>query len=440
MSAKAVARGTSRKRLMFWFPNCLLSSRSRAHRPGSVGPSTGRVLFREFVALDPVAHACIRLKLVLLIRSFPHSSDNAGLHQLAVRNSDVLSRGGNGGRSSVSGVTAAVFGCSGFVGRYVAQALGSMGVRLVLPYRCDETDVQHLRTMGDLGMIVMQENFSVRDQEAVKRAVEGVDVVINVLGADHETWNYTFEDVHVKWAETLATACEDAKVERLLHFSALGASEGAPSRRLRTKHAGDEILKGALGDRTTVFKPAPITGPEDRLFRKFASQIKKMPFVPLVDGGKQKVQPIWIRDVAQCAVNALSEYESMGKEYELTGPETFTMKDLAKFSFETIRERPNTIDLPAAAAKLLAAPGDMLAANSPVRIRFAGISVDSVDETRIDLVQTQGTLSAADLGVKVHKVTEGLPIEFLRHYRSGGYDLGSVGAGEGKFTAPPHVG
>lgn len=292
-------------------------------------------------------------------------------------------------------------------------------------------------------MIVMQENFNIRDGDAVKRAVEGVDVVINALGADHETWNYTFEDAHVRWAETLARACEDATVERVLHFSALGAGEGAPSRRLQTKHRGDEILRGSLGERTTILKPAPITGPEDRLFRKFASQIKKMPFVPLVDGGKQKLAPIWIRDVAQCVTNALETYDSMGKEYELVGPDVFTVKELATFSFNTIRERPNMVAINKQIAKLLAGPGDVLATNSPIRLRFAGWSQDSVDETQLDLVQSPGTLSAEDLDVKVHKVTEGLPIEFLRYYRSGGYDLGSVGTegGEGtKFTAPPHYG
>jgi NADH dehydrogenase (ubiquinone) 1 alpha subcomplex subunit 9 len=313
---------------------------------------------------------------------------------------------------------------------------------LVLPYRCDETDVQHLRTMGDLGMIVPQENFNMRDRDAVKAAVDGVDIVVNLIGADHETWNYTFEDVHVRWAETLARACGDASVERVLHFSALGAGSSAPSKRLRTKHQGDEIIRDAMGDASTIFKPAPITGPEDRLFRKFASQIKKMPFVPLVNGGKQRVQPIWVRDVALAVQNALQTYESLGKEYELAGPEVFTMKELADFSFNTIRERPNMVPLPLQVAKLLAAPGDALAGKTPLRLRFAGWSQDSVEETQADLVlQDSGSLTAADLDVNVHKVTEGIPIEFLRHYRSGGYDLGSVGSeGASSFTAPPHVG
>jgi hypothetical protein len=77
---------------------------------------------------------------------------------LAIRGVDAV-KAGPGGRSSVSGVTATIFGCSGFLARYVANALGNTGGQLVLPYRCDDTDVQHLRVMGDLGQVVMLPNF-----------------------------------------------------------------------------------------------------------------------------------------------------------------------------------------------------------------------------------------------------------------------------------------
>lgn len=78
--------------------------------------------------------------------------------ELAIRGLDAL-KSGPGGRSSVSGVTATIFGCSGFLARYLANALGNSGSQLVLPYRCDDTDVQHLRVMGDLGQVVMLPDF-----------------------------------------------------------------------------------------------------------------------------------------------------------------------------------------------------------------------------------------------------------------------------------------
>eukprot|EP00889_Picochlorum_renovo_P008704 jgi/Picre1/35734/NNA_003194.t1 len=296
--------------------------------------------------------------------------------QLAIRGADSL-RAGSGGRSSVSGVTATIFGCSGFVGRYVAQSLGAMGTRLVLPYRCD-CGCAASQGEGDLGMIVPLKEFNIKNEDAVKRAVEGSDLVINLLGADAETWNYSFEDVHVKAVETLAKAVED-------------------------KGVGEEVVQGEIGSMSTIFKPAPISGPEDRLFQKLRFQIKKMPFVPLVDGGKQKVQPIWIRDVALAVSNALQTYDSVGKTYHLAGPDVYSMAELADFSFKTIRESPNTMSIPLS---------------------------DAVEETAMDLTYdaANATLKASDLDVVPHKVTEGIPIEFLRHYRAGGYDMGSMSA------------
>ena len=53
----------------------------------------------------------------------------------------------------MSGITATVFGASGFLGRYVVNALGRQGSQVVIPHRCDDLDVQHLKTMGDLGQV-----------------------------------------------------------------------------------------------------------------------------------------------------------------------------------------------------------------------------------------------------------------------------------------------
>ena len=69
---------------------------------------------------------------------------------------DLANKGlkrGPGGRSSVSGVTATVFGATGFLGRYVVNALAKRGSQVVIPYRCDELEMMHLKQMGDLGQV-----------------------------------------------------------------------------------------------------------------------------------------------------------------------------------------------------------------------------------------------------------------------------------------------
>lgn len=61
---------------------------------------------------------------------------------------------GPGGRHSISGIKATVFGSTGFVGRYVVSQLGRIGSSVTMPTRCVDTDRQHLRVMGDLGQMV----------------------------------------------------------------------------------------------------------------------------------------------------------------------------------------------------------------------------------------------------------------------------------------------
>ena len=95
---------------------------------------------------------------------------------------------GTGGRSSYSGITAAVFGSTGFLGRYVVNHLAKNGSRVLVPTRCSENHRQHLKPMGDLGQIV-QFDYSMRDDEAIKYAVERANVVINMVG--RESVSYT---------------------------------------------------------------------------------------------------------------------------------------------------------------------------------------------------------------------------------------------------------
>lgn len=84
--------------------------------------------------------------------------------------------------------------------------------------------------------MVALKGFNVRDDEAVRYAIRRSNIVVNCIGAERETWNYDFEEVHVDIAARIAEACAaNPIVERLMHVSCLSASADAPSKRLRTK-------------------------------------------------------------------------------------------------------------------------------------------------------------------------------------------------------------
>ena len=53
---------------------------------------------------------------------------------------------------------------------------------------------------------------------------------------------------------------EHGGIQRFFHVSCLGAAPDAPSKRLRTKAAGEEVVRGELGDIATIFKLAHMVG------------------------------------------------------------------------------------------------------------------------------------------------------------------------------------
>lgn len=59
----------------------------------------------------------------------------------------------------------------------------------------------------------------------------------------------------------------------------------------------------------------------------------------------------------------------------------------------------------------------------PVNTLF---TADYIEEMTQDHVLPSNVLTYADLEVVPKKVTEGFPIEHLRHYRVGGYDVGTT--------------
>ncbi|KAI7385000.1 NADH-ubiquinone oxidoreductase 40 kDa subunit, partial [Hortaea werneckii] len=62
----------------------------------------------------------------------------------------------SGGRSSLGGHTATVFGATGFLGRYIVNRLARAGCTVVVPFR-EEMAKRHLKVSGDLGRVVFIE-------------------------------------------------------------------------------------------------------------------------------------------------------------------------------------------------------------------------------------------------------------------------------------------
>ncbi|MDE2401105.1 MAG: complex I NDUFA9 subunit family protein [Burkholderiales bacterium] len=224
-----------------------------------------------------------------------------------------------------------ILGGSGFVGRALCEQLvalhGGGGPRIVVPTRRRE-HAKHLLVLPTVDVVEAR----IADDAALNQLLMGCDAVVNLVAILHGSAD-EFEQVHVGLPRRLAAACVRAGVRRLVHVSALGVPEDpadAPSDYLRTKSAGEQVLRSAGLD-LTVLRPSVMFGEHDRFLNLFASMQAVLPLVPLV-GAEARFQPVWVEDVARALVRCLVDSGTVGDLYECAGPRVCTLAELVRLA------------------------------------------------------------------------------------------------------------
>jgi len=250
-----------------------------------------------------------------------------------------------------------LFGGGGFVGRYAVQALLAAGARVRIAQR-DPRQSAFLRTQGGLG----QTQFiaaDVRRRDSVERAVAGADAVVNLVG----TFGGDLNAIHVEGARTIASEAAAAGASALVHVSAIGADPSAASAYARTKGEGEGAVRAEFA-KATILRPSTVFGREDAFVNRFAGLAASMPVVPVLRGGA-RFQPVFVADVADAIVAALSDPKRYGGQiFELGGPDVMTMAELNRWVARAIGRRPRTVELPDSLGRLMASlPGTPITAD-----------------------------------------------------------------------------
>ena len=220
-----------------------------------------------------------------------------------------------------------ILGGSGFVGSHVSERLNELGIKMtVMTRRAPAKSVKYLPFVD-----VIEGDPS--KPEVLKRAMKGHTAVINLIAILHGT-EKGFEQLHERLPATIANACSEMNIKRLIHISALGAEQSAPSMYLRSKARGEQALHSIAqtkGLNLTLFRPSVLFGEDDKFINVFAKLQKTFPFIPLACADAT-FQPVWVVDVAHAVAYALLHPQTANKTFELVGPEVLSLKELVEFA------------------------------------------------------------------------------------------------------------
>ena len=213
-----------------------------------------------------------------------------------------------------------VTGGTGFVGPHIVQNLvdGGHTVRVL----------EH--TAGSSAALPNQEAVQgeMTDAESLRRAAEGQEVVVHLVallaGSPEE-----FRQVMEEGTRDLIAAARDAGVQRLVLMSALGTTEETKDLvpYYHAKWEMEQTVKGS-GLEHVIFRPSFIFGAGGGALQQFARIAKRAPVTPIVGPGTQRIQPIWIDDVAAYFAAGVEKPEAANRTFELGGPDIITWNEL----------------------------------------------------------------------------------------------------------------
>jgi len=260
-------------------------------------------------------------------------------------NSDIAAfKKGKGGRSSFSGHVVTVFGANGLIGNAVVNQLGKIGCQVICPYRGEAYFYRQLKLAGDLGQILFFP-YDLRDEESLYKVMKYSNVVINLVGRDWETKNFSFKDVNVDGARNIARIAQECGVDKFIHFSHLNAQPDPPSffqkggsKYLKTKWEGEQAVREEFPE-AVIFRPADVYGPGDRFLQYYAGKWRKsFRTLPLYKRGTATVKrPVFVSDIARGVVAAVKSKDSYGQVYECTGPKGYLLSELTDYMYSCMR-------------------------------------------------------------------------------------------------------
>jgi NADH dehydrogenase len=305
-------------------------------------------------------------------------------------------------------MTAVVFGGGGFLGRHLVRRLGKSGAVVRVPSR-HPTRLTYLRTAGVVGQIV-PELVGTYDDEELVATLQGADIVINLIGILAENRRNSFARIHASLPGRIAAAAAAAGVKHLVHVSALGADDHSPSAYAKSKAAGEEAVMAAFPG-ATIIRPSIVFGPEDQFFNRFAGMALISPVLPLIGGGHTRFQPVYVGDVADGIMAALTTPDSAGKVYEFGGPATYSFRELMELMLAEIGIQRLLVPVPWGLARLQARFAEFLPGPPLTR--------DQVALLRQDNVLSGSAPGLSDLGIQPAALELILPT-FLDRFRKGG--------------------
>jgi uncharacterized protein YbjT (DUF2867 family) len=218
-----------------------------------------------------------------------------------------------------------VTGATGYSGKYITRRLLDAGHRV-------RTLTAHPNRPNPFGSQIEIVPFNFEDPVQLRKDLEGVATLYNTYWVRFPRGRMTYAEA-IANTKTLIRAAEQAGVRKFVHVSIANPSADSPL----PYYSGKAALEASLAESRlswAIVRPTVIFGLEDILVNNIAWMVRHFPVFAVPGSGEYKLQPIFVEDLAEVAVNAASMQENIA--VDAVGPEAYSFNELVQLVARTL--------------------------------------------------------------------------------------------------------
>ena len=218
-------------------------------------------------------------------------------------------------------MTVLVTGGTGFVGPYVVHALRARDISVRALVR-DPARASRLASWG-----AELATGDVTNPASVGDACEGVDAVVHLV-AIIKGKPEAFHSVMEQGTRNVVAAAKEAGVRRFVLASALGLDERSKAAvpYFAAKWQMEKAVRES-GLEHVIFRPSFVFGRDGGVLPTFIRLARYAPVTPIIGPGRQRIQPIWVEDLAEYYALALTEQAATNRTFDLGGPDAVSWNE-----------------------------------------------------------------------------------------------------------------
>jgi uncharacterized protein YbjT (DUF2867 family) len=237
-------------------------------------------------------------------------------------------------------VTVLVTGGTGFVGPYVVHAMRARDI----PVRALVRDPARASRLASWGAELA--TGDVTDPTSLSAAGEGVDAVVHLVAIIKGS-EEAFEKVMEQGTRNVVNAAREAGVRRFVLASALGLDERSKDAvpYFAAKWQMEKAVRES-GLEHVIFRPSFVFGRDGGVLPTFIRLARYAPVTPIIGPGRNRLQPIWVEDLAEYYALALTLQAAANRTFDLGGPDAVSWNEFWERLKRVLGVRRPSIHIP----------------------------------------------------------------------------------------------